>query len=97
MQLATVLGQVVATVKEPKLGLFTLLLVQDAVDADVTQPGGAVYVAVDQSGAGTGEVVLVARGGAARAAVGPDVPTDRAVVAIVDSVVRAGEVTYQKA
>ncbi|HJQ47145.1 MAG TPA: EutN/CcmL family microcompartment protein [Amycolatopsis sp.] len=97
MQLATVLGQVVSTVKEPGLDRFTLLLVQDAVDADVTQSGGAVYVAVDVVGAGTGEVVLVTRGGAARVAAGAEAPTDRAVVAIVDSVVRTGEVTYQKA
>lgn len=96
MQLATVLGQVVSTVKAPGLERFTLLLVQDTADP-AAEPGAEVYVAVDSVGAGTGEVVLVARGGAARLAAGGEVPTDRAVVGIVDSVVRTGQVTYQKA
>ncbi len=89
MQLAKVLGQVVSTVKEPGLARFTLLVVQD-------DPDGATYVAVDLVGAGTGELVLVSSGGAARVAAGADAPTDRAVVAIADSVIRAGTVTYRK-
>lgn len=97
MQLATVLGQVVSTVKEPGLGRFTLLLVRDNADgvpdADDDGPG---YVAVDLVGAGVGEVVLVASGGAARVAAGADAPTDRAVVAIADTVIRTGTVTYRK-
>ncbi|TNC25703.1 EutN/CcmL family microcompartment protein [Amycolatopsis alkalitolerans] len=97
MQLATVLGQVVSTVKAAGLERHTLLLVRDAVDADCEQPGGAVYVAMDLIGAGTGEVVLVARGGAARVAAGAEVPADRAVVGIVDSIIHKGNVTYQKA
>lgn len=97
MQLATVLGQVVATVKEPGLARFTLLLVQDATGADPERTDGAAYVAVDLVGAGVGEVVLVATGGAARVAAGADAPTDRAVVAIADTVVRGGAVTYRKA
>jgi microcompartment protein CcmK/EutM len=95
MQLATVLGQVVSTVKQPGLSQFTLLLVQETAE-----PGGAgtgiPYVAVDLVGAGEGEVVLVARGGAARVAAGADIPTDRAVVGIADSVIRGGTVTYRK-
>lgn len=97
MQLATVLGQVVSTVKAPGLERYTLLLVQDTLDADCEHAGGAVYVAMDLVGAGTGEVVLVARGGAARVAAGAEAPTDRAVVGIVDSVVQKGQVTYRKA
>lgn len=89
MRLATVLGQVVSTVKQHGLENFTLLLVRDDLEAE--------YVAVDRIGAGTGEVVLVACGGAARVAAGDHVPTDRAVVAIVDTVSRAGAVTYSKA
>ncbi|HKS44211.1 MAG TPA: EutN/CcmL family microcompartment protein [Amycolatopsis sp.] len=96
MQLATVLGQIVSTVKAPGLERYTLLLVQDAVDADCERPAGAVYVAMNLIGAGTGEVVLIVRGGAARVAAGAEVPTDRAVVGIVDSVVHKGQVTYQK-
>ncbi|HVL84882.1 MAG TPA: EutN/CcmL family microcompartment protein [Pseudonocardia sp.] len=96
MQLAKVLGQVVSTVKEPGLDRFTLLLVQEASGADPERTSGAAYVAVDLVGAGVGEVVLVATGGAARVAAGADAPTDRAVVAIADTVVRSGSVAYRK-
>lgn len=97
MQLSKVLGQVVSTVKEPGLDRFTLLLVQDAAGADPERTSGPAYVAVDLVGAGVGEVVLVATGGAARVAAGADAPTDRAVVAIADTVVRSGSVVYRKA
>lgn len=96
MQLAKVLGQVVSTAKDPGLARFTLLLVQDAADVDPEQTSGTAYVAVDVVGAGVGEVVLVAAGGAARVAAGADAPTDRAVVAIADTVIRSGTVTYRK-
>lgn len=96
MLLAKVLGQVVSTVKQPGLERFTLLLLQDATGADPDRSTGAHYVAVDLVGAGVGEVVLVAAGGAARVAAGADAPTDRAVVAIADSVVRGGTVSYRK-
>jgi ethanolamine utilization protein EutN len=96
VQLAKVLGQVVATVKEPGLARFTLLLVQDATGVDPARVSGPAYVAVDLVGAGTGELVLVSTGGAARVAAGVDAPTDRAIVAIADSVVRLGTVTYRK-
>jgi ethanolamine utilization protein EutN len=87
MQLATVLGQVVSTIKGPGLDRFTLLLVQDVSGADLEGVDGAAYVAVD----------LVVSGSAARVAAGTDAPTDRTVVAIADSVIRAGTVTYRKA
>jgi len=96
MQLAKVLGQIVSTVKVPGLERFTLLLLQDATGADPERPIGPAYVAVDLVGAGTGELVLVAAGGAARVAAGAEAPTDRAVVAIADTVIRAGKVTYRK-
>jgi len=99
MELARVLGQVVSTVKEPGLDKFTLLLLQDTPDPGSDaggDPGGGTFVAVDLVGAGVGEVVLVVRGGAARVAAGADIPTDRAVVGIADSVIRGGTVTYRK-
>ena len=99
MRLATVLGQVVATVKEPGLDRFTLLVVQDAADDPGSAPGPA-YVAVDLIGAGVGELVLVVGGSAAHlvasGTAGQHVPTDRAVVAIADTVIRDGAVTYRK-
>ena len=97
MQLATVLGQVVSTIKKPGLERFTLLVVQDTRDGDPGRTSGDPYVAVDLVGAGTGEVVLVTGGSAARVAAGPDTPIDCAVVAIADSVIREGDVTYRKA
>ncbi|HEY7813039.1 MAG TPA: EutN/CcmL family microcompartment protein [Nakamurella sp.] len=96
MRLAKVLGQVVSTVKEPGLDRFTLLLVQDATEDDPDTSAGPSYVAVDLVGAGVGEVVLVAAGGAARVAAGAEAPTDRAVVGIADTVIRAGAVLYRK-
>ena len=100
MQLARVLGQVVSTVKEPALDRHTLLLLTDVPPTggrdDGQDPGDSGYVAVDLVGAGVGEVVLVCSGGAARVAAGAEVPVDRAVVAIADSVIRAGTVTYSK-
>jgi ethanolamine utilization protein EutN len=103
VQLAKVVGQVVSTVKEQALDGHTLLLLTDVGPSgggddgdDVQDPGDSGYVAVDLVGAGVGELVLVCAGGAARVAAGSEVPVDRAVVAIADSVIRAGTVTYSK-
>lgn len=97
MQLAKVLGQVVSTVKEPGLGSFTLLLVEDADSSEPNRTSGPAYVAIDLVGAGVGEVVLVARGSAARvAAASASSPADCAVVGIADSVIQSGTVTYRK-
>jgi ethanolamine utilization protein EutN len=87
MQLGRVVGQVVATVRSPGFENVSLLLVQDTTeDGD----GGPTCVAVDLIGAGQGDVVLMTTGSAARVAAGTDTPTDRAVVAIADSVIRHG-------
>lgn len=92
MQLAEVLGQVVSTVKRDGLDRFTLLVLQDRSAG----PGGAAstYVAVDLVGAGVGELVLVTTGSAARVAAGAEVPADRAVVAIVDTVTERGVLVH---
>jgi len=103
MELARVVGQVVATVKQPGLQSMKLLLLvpvsaQDDTGDDAAGAGWRrQFVAVDYTGAGQGEVVLVARGSAARVD-GPatQVPTDAAVVAIVDSVVLHNKTTFSK-
>ncbi|HEY4408407.1 MAG TPA: EutN/CcmL family microcompartment protein [Acidimicrobiia bacterium] len=99
MRLAKVVGQVVSTVKEPGLDGFKILLVEDldANDPDREPFDGEAYPAIDVVGAGEGEVVLVAIGSAARipSAAGRT-PTDASVVAIVDSVIVGGEVTFKK-
>lgn len=103
MELARVVGQVVATVKQPGLQSMKLLLLvpvsaqDDAGDDEAGAGWRRQFVAVDYTGAGQGEVVLVARGSAARVD-GPatQVPTDAAVVAIVDSVVLHNKTTFSK-
>ena len=97
MRLATVVGQVVATVKEPGLEGFKILLVEDVDPSHPDANGFGAYAAIDLVGAGEGEVVVVATGSAARI---PDATvaasTDAAVVGIADSVIMRGEVTFKK-
>lgn len=104
VRLAKVVGQVVSTVKEPGLDGFKILLVEDLDPAECHEESsrrtpfdGEAYPAIDVVGAGEGEVVLVTIGSAARIPVSSgQTPTDAAVVAIVDSVIVGGEVTFKK-
>jgi ethanolamine utilization protein EutN len=99
MRLAKVVGQVVATVKEPGLDGFKILLVEDldATDPEREPFDGEAYPAIDVVGAGEGEVVLVTAGSAARVpSASGRTATDAAVVAIVDTVIVGGEVTFKK-
>ena len=84
MQLARVIGCVVATVKNDSLEGRKLLVVQ-SLNADL-EPQGQPLVALDAIGAGTGDLVFWCRG---KEASFPfrreDTPTDCTIVAIVDS------------
>ena len=84
MQLARVIGTVVATIKNDSLQNRKLLLVQ-SLDKDLA-PQGKPMVAVDAAGAGVGELVFWCRG---KEASFPfkreDTPTDCTIIAIVDS------------
>jgi len=81
--LARVVGTVVATRKDPGL-LATKLLVLQPIKNDGT-PSGKTLVAVDSVGAGVTEQVFYVRGREASVPFLPDeVPTDAAVVGIVD-------------
>lgn len=85
MQLACVIGTVVATRKDARLEGFKLLVLclQSAEGKDES----GYLVAVDTVGAGAGERVLVVQGSSARMARdGQDKPIDAAVVGIVDTV-----------
>ncbi len=95
MNLAKVLGRVVATRKEESLdGLKLLMLGLAGPDGKLT--GGSV-VAVDAVGAGEGEYVLYAAGSSARQTVVTDKrPVDAVVMAIVDSWDLGGEEKYRK-
>lgn len=100
MQLARVRGNVVASIKAGGLAAQKLLLLERvAVSAPLSKSEVDVelFVAIDLCGAGTGEVVLVTTGSAARADPGGQAaPTDAAVVAIVDSVHLDGVTTFTK-
>jgi ethanolamine utilization protein EutN len=84
MQLARVIGTVVATVKNESLNGRTLLIIQ-SLNKDLL-PQGKPLVAVDSVGAGIGELVFWCRG---KEASFPfkreDTPTDCTIVGIVDS------------
>ncbi len=83
MILAKVVGTVVATRKDEGLHATKLLLLQP-VRPDHT-PHGKPLVAVDAVGAGAGEAVFYVRGREAALPFLPDdVPTDAAVIGIVD-------------
>lgn len=83
MQLARVIGDVVATRKDPAFEGITLLLVQP-LSAD-GRPVGRPLVAVDSVGAGVGEHVFFVRGKEASFPFYPvEVPADAGVVGIVD-------------
>ena len=83
MQLARVIGDVVATRKEPSFEGVKLLLVQPvALDGSDT---GRPLVAVDSVGAGVGEHVFFVRGKEASFPFYPlEVPADAGIVGIVD-------------
>ncbi len=95
MNLAQVLGRVVASQKEPSLdGLKLLMLGLAGPDG---KPTGASVVAVDAVGAGEGEYVLYASGSSARqTAVTEGKPVDAVVMAIVDSWDIDGKECYKK-
>jgi ethanolamine utilization protein EutN len=86
MQIARVVGTVIATQKHRKFEGAKLLLVQP-LNAD-DSPRGSTLLAVDGVGAGVGEKVLVVlEGRAAGDAIGRKAaPVDAAIVGIVDYV-----------
>jgi microcompartment protein CcmK/EutM len=83
MQVARVVGDIVATRKDPQLtGLKLLLLQPLGLDR---QPSGRLLVAADAVGAGVGETVFFVRGREASFPFHPaEVPVDAGIVGIVD-------------
>jgi microcompartment protein CcmK/EutM len=83
MQLAKVIGDVVATVKDANLNSIKLLLLQP-LDPD-GKSSGRTLVAIDAVGAGVGETVFFVRGKEASFPFHPlEVPADAGIVGIVD-------------
>ena len=95
MQLARVVGAVVATRKEETMQGLKLLVVKP-LDEEGRESGNAV-ISADAVGAGPGEVVLIAAGSSARQTVATDKkPVDSVVMAIVDSWNVGDAVKYKK-
>ncbi len=85
MIIARILGAVVSTQKDARLGGKKLLIVRP-LNLDGTEQSGYT-VAVDTVGAGFHERVLVVAGSSARLAEGmKDAPVDAAIIGVVDTV-----------
>ena len=83
MQLARVIGHVVATRKDAKLVGLKLLVVQPLTPQ--RDPAGRPLVAADAVGAGVGEEVFFVRGKEAAFPFHPvEAPVDAGIVGIVD-------------
>jgi len=95
MRIAKVVGSAVSTVKEASLVGHKLLLVQEADESGTVS--GPVMVAVDVVGAGTGELVIVTEGSAARqSGATADQPVDAIIMGVLDSLEMDGHVTFRK-
>ena len=83
MQLARVIGEVVATIKDVNLSGITLLVVQPIAASG--EDAGRTLVALDSVGAGVGEHVFFVRGREAAFPFYPaEPPADATVIGIVD-------------
>ncbi len=82
--LAKIKGMVVATRKNESLVGTKIMIVQPINSKE--EPIGNTEVAIDSVGAGSGEIVLVAKGSAARQIFeNKNSPIDAVIVGIVDS------------
>jgi ethanolamine utilization protein EutN len=83
VQLARVIGEVVASAKDPNLVGSKLLVLQPI--ASTGEAAGRTLVALDSVGAGVGEHVFFVRGREAAFPFYPaEPPTDAAIIGIVD-------------
>lgn len=95
MQIASVIGTTVATIKDEKITGRKLLIVRET-DATGRQTGRP-YVAVDTVDAGPGDLVLVATGSSARQTeLSTDTPVDAVIMAVIDTLEVNGKVTFRK-
>jgi len=95
MLMGKVVGTVVSTRKDEKLGGLRFLVVRE-LDENMRETGKMV-VAADSVQAGVGEVVLYATGSAARQTeFSHERPVDAIIMAIVDELEVGGEKLYVK-
>jgi microcompartment protein CcmK/EutM len=96
MILAKVVGTVVSTEKAEKIEGIKLLLLEK-IDPVTLKGKNDFVVSMDSVGAGIGEIVFFVSGSSARfTSVTGGMPTDSAVIAIVDIIEKDGVYTYQK-
>jgi ethanolamine utilization protein EutN len=85
LQLARVIGTIVASVKSDSLVGRKLMVIQP-LNGQLDNAGKPM-VAVDSSGAGVGDIVIWCRGRESSFPFAPvDVPTDCTIVGIIDSI-----------
>ena len=96
MLLAKVIGNVWSTKKKDEISALRLLFIQP-LGKDL-KPDGHVLVAVDEVGAGFGELVIVTQGAPAMQAFRKDdlIPVDAVVVGIVDNLEMADDVSGKR-
>lgn len=95
MLIAKVIGNTVATIKDPKLEGRKLLICRETDQTG--KPTGKPYVAVDSVDAGVGDLVLTAHGSSGRQTdITKDTPVDAVIMAIIDSLTVDGEVAFRK-
>lgn len=95
MQLALVVGTVVATVKDNKMVGVPFMALRD-IDLE-NQPTGGSIIASDPIGVNRGEVVLYSKGSSARQTeMTRDRPNDAVILGIVDQWEVGGETKYTK-
>jgi len=84
MVIGRVVGRLWATRKDEKLNGQKFLIVRLLKDKEQEMEG--FFVAADNVGAGTGDMVLITKGSSARVSLGEShVPVDAAIVGIIDS------------
>ncbi len=96
MIVARVIGTVVCTQKDPRLGGVKLQVVEP-ISMTTHKSDGKPLVAIDTVGAGLGEVVLVVSGSSARqTATTVNTPVDAVIMGIVDSIDLDGQRVFEK-
>lgn len=85
MIIGRVVGNLWATRKDEKLNGQKFLVVRLLINKNKEKD--ELFVAADNAGAGVGDLVLITKGGAARASLETkDIPVDAVIVGIVDSI-----------
>jgi microcompartment protein CcmK/EutM len=96
MILAKVVGTVVSSQKEEKMESMKFLLLEK-IDPISLKGKNDFVVSIDCVGAGVGEIVFYVSGSSARMTkVTEGLPTDSAVIAVVDIIEKDGVFTFQK-